>query len=90
MSPSPERALDIAVVLQTLCPDAAHLVRMASRIQILCGQYEETLMANVDAVIADDKYVAHNPTLGVYTAYRIHNIHFRFMPPCSSAILRRR
>ena len=77
MSPSPERALDIAVVLQTLCPDAAHLVRMASHIQISRGQYEETLMANVEAVIADDKYVAHNPTLGVYTAYRIHNIHFQ-------------
>jgi tetratricopeptide (TPR) repeat protein len=77
MSPSPERALDIAVVLQTLCPDAAHLVHMASHIQILCGQYEEALMANVEAVIADDKYVAHNPTLGVYTAYRMHNIHFQ-------------
>jgi len=77
MSPTPERALDVAVVLQTLCPDAAHLVHMASHIQILCGQYEEALVANVDAVIADDKYVAHNPTLGVYTAYRMHNIHFQ-------------
>lgn len=77
MSPTPERALDQAVALQSLCPDAAHLVHMASHIQILCGQYEEALAANVAAVVADDKYVAHNPVLGVYTAYRMHNIHFQ-------------
>ena len=77
MSPTPERALDQGVALQGLCPDAAHLIHMASHIQILCGQYEEALRANVDAVVADDKYVAHNPELGVYTAYRMHNIHFQ-------------
>jgi len=77
MSPTPERALDAGVTLQTLCPDAAHLIHMASHIQILCGQYEEALVSNVDAVAADDKYVALYPELGVYTVYRMHNIHFQ-------------
>lgn len=77
MSPTPERALEIAPLLQRLCPDAAHLIHMASHIQVLCGQYEESLNANVEAVVADDNYVAYNPAVGVYTIYRLHNIHFQ-------------
>lgn len=77
MSPTPERALEIAPVLQRLCPDAAHLIHMASHIQVLCGQYEASLTANVEAVVADDNYVAYNPVVGVYTIYRLHNIHFQ-------------
>jgi len=77
MSPHPERALPHAAALQPLCPDAAHLVHMASHIQVLCGQYEAALTANEQAVVADDKYVAFSPDIGVYTAYRLHNIHFQ-------------
>jgi tetratricopeptide (TPR) repeat protein len=77
MSPTPERALEQGVALQMLCPDAAHLIHMASHIQILCGQYNEALETNVAAVVADDKYVSVHPELGVYTAYRMHNIHFQ-------------
>jgi len=47
MSPTPERAVDAGVTLQTLCPDRAHPVHMASHIQILCGQYKETLASNL-------------------------------------------
>ena len=67
MSPTPERALEVAPVLQQLCPDAAHLVHMASHIQVLCGQYEQALAANVEAVAADDKYLAYNPGVSIYT-----------------------
>ncbi len=77
MSPTPERALEIAPVLQRLCPDAAHLVHMASHIQVLCGQYEEALIANIEAVVADDKYLEYRPGVSVYTVYRLHNIHFQ-------------
>jgi tetratricopeptide (TPR) repeat protein len=77
MSPTPERALEVAPVLQQLCPDAAHLVHMASHIQVLCGQYEQALAANVEAVAADDKYLAYNPGVSIYTIYRLHNIHFQ-------------
>jgi len=77
MSPMPERALEIAPVLQELCPDAAHLVHMASHIQVLCGHYEQSLAANIAAVVADDKYLAYNPGVSVYTIYRLHNIHFQ-------------
>lgn len=77
MSPTPERALEIAPILQGLCPDAAHLVHMASHIQVLCGQYEQSLNANIDAVVADDKYVAYRPGISVYTIYMLHNVHFQ-------------
>ena len=77
MSPTPERALEIAPILQRLCPDAAHLIHMASHIQVLCGQYEEALTANIEAVVADDRYCAYQPGVSVYTIYRLHNIHFQ-------------
>jgi len=77
MSPEPERALGSSDVLQTLAPDAAHLVHMPSHIYILCGEYQRSLDANLQAVIADDKYVAEHGEVGIYTLYRMHNLHFQ-------------
>ncbi|MEM7029438.1 MAG: hypothetical protein AAF629_07720 [Chloroflexota bacterium] len=77
MSPEPERALPSANTLQTLMPDAGHLVHMPSHIYVLCGQYEKTVEANVQATVADEKYVAMDDTLNVFTIYRLHNIHFQ-------------
>jgi len=77
MSPEPERALGSSDVLRTLVPDAAHLVHMPSHIYILCGEYQRSLDANLEAVVADDKYVAEHDEVGIYTLYRMHNLHFQ-------------
>ena len=77
MSPEPEKALPACHILQTLVPDAGHLIHMPSHIYVLCGQYEKTIEANIQAVVADDKYIAVDSDLGIYTIYRLHNIHFQ-------------
>ncbi|MCH9673369.1 MAG: hypothetical protein K0U93_18160 [Gammaproteobacteria bacterium] len=77
MSPEPERALAASNALQPLVPDAGHLIHMPSHIYILCGQYEKVIEANVKAVEADDKYIAVDGELGIYTIYRLHNFHFQ-------------
>ena len=77
MSPEPEKALAASDILRTLVPDAGHMVHMPSHIYVLCGQYQKALDTNVEAVVADDKYIETDPALGIYTIYRLHNIHFQ-------------
>ena len=77
MSPTPEDALEAADTLRTLCPDAAHLVHMPSHVYVLCGRFQDSLDTNVDAVVADHKFVAANPEIGIYTIYMMHNVHFQ-------------
>ena len=77
MSPNPERALPASDLLRNLVPEAGHLVHMPSHIYILCGEYQKALEANVEAVVADDKYVAAHSELGMSTIYRLHNVHFQ-------------
>jgi tetratricopeptide (TPR) repeat protein len=50
---------------------------MPSHIYILCGEYQKALETNVEAVLADDKYVAEHSELGMSTIYRLHNVHFQ-------------
>ena len=49
---------------------------MPSHIYILLGMWEEAIVANKEANIADEKYVANAGIDNCYTGYRIHNIHF--------------
>ena len=77
MSPAPERALEASYQLETLLPDAGHLVHMPTHIYVLCGQYQRTIDANVQGVVADDKYLSNHPELGIFTVYRLHNLHFQ-------------
>jgi len=77
MSPEPERALAASDKLRPLVPDAGHLIHMPSHIYILCGQYEKVITSNVEAVEADDKYIAVDNELGIYYIYRLHNFHFQ-------------
>jgi tetratricopeptide (TPR) repeat protein len=77
MSPAPERALAASDKLRSLVPDAGHLIHMPSHIYILCGQYEKAIASNIEAVVADDKYLAVDSELGIYYVYLLHNIHFQ-------------
>lgn len=76
MSPHPERALKTGDVLRTLVPDAGHLIHMPTHIDILCGDYRDTLYWNERAIDADLKFVEREGAMNFYTAYRIHNYHF--------------
>lgn len=77
MSPEPEKALPISDRLRSMMPDAGHLNHMPSHIYVLCGQYAKAIQANVDAVAADDKYLAIDSTPGIFTVYHSHNMHFQ-------------
>ncbi|MEM7798660.1 MAG: hypothetical protein AAF633_05675 [Chloroflexota bacterium] len=77
MSPTPEKALPVADRLRHLVPDAGHLNHMPSHIYVLCGQYAKTIDSNVEAVVADDKYLAVDSDPGIFTLYHTHNIHFQ-------------
>jgi len=77
MSPTPEAALPEANVLRGLIPDAAHLVHMPSHLYVLCGLFQDSLDSNIEAVVADEKYMAANPEIGIYSIYMLHNIHFQ-------------
>jgi len=77
MSPEPEKALPASNTLQTLAPDSGHLTHMPSHIYIQCGQYEQAIEANLQASVADAKYIAIDSALGVYTISRLHNLHFQ-------------
>ncbi|MFT5061479.1 MAG: tetratricopeptide (TPR) repeat protein [Sulfitobacter sp.] len=76
MSPHPERALKTGDVLRTLVPDAGHLIHMPTHIDILCGNYRDTVYWNEKAIEADLKFVEREGAMNFYTAYRIHNYHF--------------
>lgn len=77
MSPTPEAGLPEADVLRSLIPDAAHLIHMPSHLYVLCGLFQDSLDSNVEAVVADEKYMAANPEVGIYSIYMLHNIHFQ-------------
>ena len=49
MSPEPERAIPAADILRPLVPGSGHLIHMPSHIYVLCGQYEKTIAANIEA-----------------------------------------
>ncbi len=77
MSPHPEKALEACDTLLNLVPDSGHLIHMPSHIYILCGLYEQSYDSNVLAGVADQKYTAYDDTLGLFTIYQMHNIHFK-------------
>ncbi len=76
MSPHPERALIAADHLRGLVPDAGHLQHMPSHIDVLCGDYRASVVANQAAVMADRKFVADAGPLNFYSLYRAHDLHF--------------
>ena len=76
MSPFPELALRAGDKLRTLVPDAGHLIHMPTHIDVLCGHYQDVLVDNQRASVADRKFLAEAGPLNFYSGYRIHNYHF--------------
>ena len=76
MSAHPEEALPAADLLRGLVPDAGHLQHMPSHIDVLCGNYRDSVLANQSAVAADRRFVEHAGPLNFYSLYRAHDLHF--------------
>lgn len=76
MSATPQDALPAADLLRGLVPDAGHLQHMASHIDVLCGDYRASVVANTAAVRADRKFVEREGPLNFYSLYRAHDLHF--------------
>ncbi|KAG2416803.1 hypothetical protein HFD88_008019 [Aspergillus terreus] len=77
MSGAPETALTVADHLRGLVPDAGHLNHMPTHLDILCGDYRAAMASNLDAIRADERFVARAGPVNFYTLYRSHNYHFR-------------
>jgi tetratricopeptide (TPR) repeat protein len=76
MSATPQEALPAADLLRDLVPDAGHLVHMPSHIDVLCGQYRNSVVSNSSAVQVDRRFVEREGPLNFYSLYRAHNLHF--------------
>jgi len=80
-SPSPERALPSAHRLDTMVPQAGHLVHMPAHIYERTGFYESAAKSNVEAAAVDNAYVQKSGQTGsIYDLmYHSHNEHFLAM-----------
>ena len=76
MSATPQDALPAADLLRNLVPDAGHLQHMPSHIDVLCGDYRDSVVANLAAVQADRRFVEREGPLNFYSLYRAHDLHF--------------
>lgn len=76
-SSDPSRGVPSAEKLAELMPGAGHLVHMPSHIYLRVGRYADASDANVDAILADEDYIAQCQAQGLYPiGYYPHNIHF--------------
>ncbi|MGE2727204.1 tetratricopeptide repeat protein [Mycolicibacterium pulveris] len=76
MSPRPQDALPAADLLRDLVPDAGHLLHMPSHIDVLCGNYRDSVVANTAAARVDRRFLEREGPLNFYSLYRAHNLHF--------------
>ncbi|HTT09642.1 MAG TPA: hypothetical protein VMG60_02035 [Burkholderiaceae bacterium] len=76
MSPTPEKALPSAKVLEKLAPSAGHLVHMPAHIYIRTGNYLDAARVNERAVLADERLRASGVASTYTVAYYGHNLHF--------------
>jgi len=76
-SGSPDRALASARRLDTLVPNAGHLVHMPAHIYMRTGDYAGAVTSNARAAQVDREYIAAAKPQGVYPAmYYVHNLDF--------------
>lgn len=76
MSGAPESAMAAANHLRGLVPDAGHLNHMPTHLDMLCGDYQQAIESNSDAVVADEKFLARKGPVNFYSLYRSHDYHF--------------
>ena len=76
-SADPSRGEPSADKLAELMPGSGHLVHMPSHIYLRVGRYAEASDSNVEAILADEDYIAQCQAQGLYpVGYYPHNIHF--------------
>ena len=76
-SKTPERAIPSAQRLMGITPWMGHMVHMPGHIWLVMGDYELAASVNERASAVDEQYMsATNVTMGSYTPYYLHNLHF--------------
>jgi tetratricopeptide (TPR) repeat protein len=82
-SPTPGRAIPSAQRLESLVPEAGHLVHMPGHIWNRIGRYAASETLNVRAARLDSVYIATHQPQGVYPMmYYPHNVHFIWSAAC--------
>jgi tetratricopeptide (TPR) repeat protein len=82
-SPHPERALPSAARLETLVPNAGHLVHMPSHIYMRTGAYEAAVRSNAEAAKVDAAYIRAYDVQGIYPImYYNHDLDFLSAAAC--------
>ncbi len=75
--PKPDLGVPSADILRDLLPGAGHLVHMPGHIYMRVGRYEDAVIANQKAILADEHYISQCFAQGMYPlAYYPHNLHF--------------
>jgi len=74
-SSHPERAEAAANLLRDLQPGLGHMVHMPSHIDVRLGRWQQAVVANERAILADKSYRRIVPEPGYYRIYIAHNYH---------------
>ncbi|MBB5518100.1 tetratricopeptide repeat protein [Amphiplicatus metriothermophilus] len=74
---NPHRAASYADRLAALSPGLGHLIHMPSHTYYRIGRFIDALETNVDAVAADEAFLARGDASPLYQfGYYVHNVHF--------------
>jgi tetratricopeptide (TPR) repeat protein len=75
-SAHPEKAEPAADMLRARKNGAGHLVHMPSHLYARVGRYADAVLANEDALVADEAFFEIGTDPGFYYLYHAHNMHF--------------
>lgn len=76
-SRNPHRAAPFADRLASLSPGLGHLIHMPSHTYYRIGRFKESIIANANAVAADEAFLGGNEASVLYEfGYYTHNVHF--------------
>ena len=78
-SPHPEKAVGSAKRLETLVPEAGHLVHMPAHIYMRTGDFDSAAKSNARAAAIDERFIQQTGSkVGLYPLmYYNHNVHFQ-------------
>lgn len=74
-SADPDRGLVAADRLGDLVPASGHLLHMPSHIHVKTGRWNEAIIQNMKAMLADSLYRSMSPDQGIQHVYMVHNSH---------------